>query len=454
MAKKTSSPASLRQATQDSKWSSASPRPLLHGPVIVGYLVVLLFFGGLGVWAALAHIAEAAVALGVVSPDGSRKTVQHLEGGIIAEILVDDGDYVRPGDPLLLLEETQARAAFEVLQGERRLLAAKLARLLAEQRGQESVELPEWLAADENSDPELHEVLQAQRDLFMARRDLHDGRKAIGGKRIEELREEIAGLESQIRSQQEQISLLDQELAAKKKLLDRGMLARPEFFALQRLRAEIQGEMAENVAGIARARQTIGETRLQIVNEDATRLDKIVSELALVRSELASVDERVRAQQDVLERTLVKAPVSGVVVEKRFHTTGGVVGPGHPILDIVPDDAELLVDARVRPVDIDSVAAGQQARVHFLPYSERNLPQIWGTVRSISADSIVDEITGEAYFLARVEVPPEELAKLGEGAKVTPGMPAEILIMTGERTALQYLLQPIIDSLRRSFRET
>jgi HlyD family secretion protein len=152
-------------------------------------------------------------------------------------------------------------------------------------------------------------------------------------------------------------------------------------------------------------------------------------------------------------RAFVVAPVSGIVVQKRFHTTGGVVGPGQPILDIVPAEAGLLVDARVRPVDIDMVAAGQPARVHFLPYSERNLPQIWGEVRSVSADSLVDENTGEQYFLARIEVPKDEIAKMGADAKVTSGMPAEVLIMTGERTVLQYLTQPIIDSLRRSFRE-
>jgi HlyD family secretion protein len=437
-----------------SKWLDGSPRSLLRGPLILGFLVVLVFFGGLGGWAALAKIAEATIAIGVVSPEGSRKTVQHLEGGIIADILVDDGDTVKKGDPLVVLQETQARATFQVLRGERRLLAARLARLLAEQSGRDEIEFPTWLTEDEGSEPELHEILQAQRDLFAARRDLHDGRKAIGGKRVEELQEEILGLESQIKSQRAQIALLDEELEAKRKLVDRGMLARPEFLALQRLKAEIEGEMAENIAGIARAKQTIGETQLQVVNEDANRLDKIVTELAVTRSELASVEEKVQAQRDVLERTLVTAPVSGVVVQKRFFTTGGVVGPGQPILDIVPDEAELLVDARVRPVDIDEVAAGQPARVHFLPYSERSLPQIWGKVRSISADSLVDENTGEQYFLARIEVPPEEIAKMGADARVTSGMPAEVLIMTGERTVLQYLSQPLMDSLRRSFRES
>jgi HlyD family secretion protein/epimerase transport system membrane fusion protein len=212
--------------------------------------------------------------------------------------------------------------------------------------------------------------------------------------------------------------------------------------------------MAENTASIARLQQSIGETKLQVVNEDAVRMDQIVSEMAETRSELASVEERRNAQQDILERTLVVAPVSGLIMQKRFHTTGGVVGPGQPILDIVPQDAKLLIDAQVRPVDIDAVAAEQQARVHFLAFTQRNLPQIKGIVLSISADSILDEVSGTSYYLARVEVLPGELEKLGEDVKISAGMPAEIMIMSGERTMLQYLVQPVLDSLRRTFRES
>jgi HlyD family type I secretion membrane fusion protein len=355
----------------------------------------------------------------------------------------------------MVLQQTQARAAFEVIKGQRQLLAAKLARLMAEQANQDEIRFPDWLLAPENaSDAQLQAILAAQRDLFVARRELHEGRKAIGQKRIDELGEELLGLNAQIESQREQIDLLAEELDARKGLMERGLLPRPEYLALRRLKAEIEGEMAENVAAVARTRQSIGETHLQVVNEDAVRLDKIVTELAETRSELASVEERLNAQRDVLERTVVTAPVAGVIVQKRFHTTGGVVGPGQAILDIVPQDAELLIDAQVRPVDIDDVAQGQRARIHFLAYSERTLPQIWGNVRSVSADSLLDEPTGMRYYLAKVEVPPKELEKLGKDVSITPGMPAETLIMTGERTLLEYLVQPLVDSLRRAFRES
>lgn len=447
-------PLSGRADAGNNRWDAATPMSLIRGPVILGYLVVVLFFAGLGSWAAMANIASATVARGVVSPEGSRKTIQHLEGGIITEILVDEGDRVQAGDSLVLLQGTQARASFEELQHKKRLFAAKLARLLAEQANKDAITFPEWLVTAEQKSSEVREIMQAQRDLFSARLDVHKGRKAIGGKRIEELQEEIKGLQSLINSKRKQLKSLDEELLANKKLLDRNLIARPAYLVLDRLRSEIEGEMGESVADVARARQTIGETELQIVNEGARRLDDIVSDLSDTRAELAAVDDRLGAQRDILERTVITAPVAGTIHNKQFYTTGGVIRPGQPILDIVPNEVELLIDARVSPVDIDVVAVGQEARVNFLAFSARNLPQISGFVRSVSADSLLDEVTGESYYRAYVEVPKEELQKLGDVLSINPGMPAEILIMTGERTMLEYLLDPLVASLRRSFRES
>ena len=447
-------PDTVNPSTGGNRWATNTPMTLLRGPVLVGYLVVLLFFAGLGTWAATANIASATVANGVVSPEGSRKTIQHLEGGIITEILVDEGDSVKAGDPLVVLQETQARAGFQELQHKKYLFAAKLARLLSEQAGKSEVAFPEWLLEAEKDKGEVSELLAAQRDLFAARTEVHKGRKAIGGKRIDELREEIIGLQSLIKSKRQQLSSLDEELKANKKLLDRNLIPRPQYLELERLRSEIEGERAESQADVARAKQNIGETELQIVNEGARRLDEIVSEVADTRAELAAVDERLGAQLDILQRTVIAAPVAGTVHNKQFHTTGGVIRPGQTILDIVPEEVELLIDARVRPVDIDVVEKGQEARVHFLAFSARNLPETKGIVRSVSADSLLDEVSGESYYRALVEVPKEEMDKLGEALDINPGMPAEVLIMTGERTMIQYLIEPLIDSLRRSFRES
>jgi HlyD family secretion protein/epimerase transport system membrane fusion protein len=370
---------------------------LIRVPVMLGYVVVALFFVGLGTWAAVANIASATVARGVVSPEGSRKTIQHLEGGIITEILVDEGDKVNAGDPLLVMQGTQARASFEELQHKKYVFAAKLTRLLSEQANKPEVIYPAWLLTAAENSHAVGELLQAQRDLFAARQEVHQGRGAIGSKRVDEMEEEITGLQELIKSKRKQIKSLDEELAANQKLLDRNMIARPVYLQLDRLRSEIEGEMAESVASIARTRQNIGETELQILNEDARRLDDITSELADTRAELATVNERLNAQLDVLERTVVTAPVAGTVHNKQFYTTGGVIQPGQTILDIVPNEVELLIDARVSPVDIDVVAVGQEARVNFLAFNARNLPQINGFVRSISADSLLDEVTGESY---------------------------------------------------------
>jgi HlyD family secretion protein/epimerase transport system membrane fusion protein len=435
------------------RWSGETPMGLVRGPVTLGYLVVVLFFVGLGAWAAFANIASATVARGVVSPEGSRKTIQHLEGGIITEILVNEGDRVEAGDPLVVLRGTQARASFEELQNKKYLFAAKLARLRSEQAGKAEVAFPDWLLAAAVEHEAVAELVQAQQDLFAARFEVHQGRAAIGNKRIDELREEIIGLEELIKSKRKQIKSLDEELAANQKLLDRDLIARPVYLQLDRLRSEIEGEMAESVANVARARQSIGETELQILNEGARRLDDITSELADTRAELAAINERLNAQLDILERTVITSPVAGVIHNKQFYTTGGVIRPGQPILDIVPDEVELLIEAHVSPVDIDVVAVGQEARVNFLSFSARNLPQIKGSVRSLSADSLLDEATGESYFRAFVQVPPEEIDKLGEALSINPGMPAELLIMTGERTMLEYLMYPLVESVRRSFRE-
>ncbi|MGH6912992.1 MAG: HlyD family type I secretion periplasmic adaptor subunit, partial [Geminicoccales bacterium] len=224
--------------------------------------------------------------------------------------------------------------------------------------------------------------------------------------------------------------------------------------ALQRARAEIEGNRAERRAHIARARQAIGETELQIIAQGTTQLDSINQELSRTQSELAEVEQRLAASRDVLERTLITAPIDGTVVALRFRTRGGVVRPGEPVLDIVPADEELLVDARVAPADIDAVRVGLPARVVLPAFNQRTMPRIEGRVRQVSADAIDDAESGQRFFLARIEIDRAQLAALEPTIELTPGMPAEVYITTGERTVLDYLLAPIRDSLRRAFRES
>ncbi len=430
-----------------------SLRRILRVPVLLGLLVIAMFVGGFGVWASLAPISGAAVAPGVVSPKGNRRTVQHLEGGIIRRLLVVDGDRVSKGQRLVVLEDTQARSRFQELIGQKRVLVAMQTRLIAEQEGSDQLRLPDWLKKQAKKDPEVARIINTQRDLFRARKVSHESRKAILRKRIAQLRAEIKGLREHIASQQQQLALIQEEIVAKRTLVRKGLTPKPELLALQRKSAEINGEQARNSASIARAEQTIGETEMQIVNADNERLDKVGDKLANVRAELAAINEKVFASEDVLSRTVIKAPISGVVVNRRFNTTGGVVRAGDPILDIVPDQLQLVIDAKVRPIDIDMIRAGQFARVHLTAFARNNRSMVQGRVASVSADALVDDKSKESYFRASIEVPRSELDKLGKLVSLSPGMPAEVLIVTKERTLMDYLLEPLMDAVRRSFHE-
>lgn len=425
----------------------------MRGPALVG-LGVIVFFVGVGVlWGGSAPIAGAAIAPGVVSPDGRRRTVQHLEGGIIHQILVTSGDHVTEGQPLIVLEETQALADYRRIVVQRRTYAAMQARLEAEQAGAEEITFPDWLTANAN-DPEVAEIIGTQQTLFETRSAAQQSRADILRQRIAQLDEEIIGLESQINSQRRQITLIASEIEDVQELLNRGLERRTRLLSLQRQQADIEGAVGANEAAIAEARQSIGETDLQILNLNTDRQDEIANELNQVRFERAGIEQDLSRTQDVLTRTSITAPISGIVVENRFSTVGGVIRPGEPILDIVPQEEELLIDARVSPNDIDSIQIGMSAQIILSAYSQRRLPRIDGRVKSISADRLVDETTGQAYFLARVEVNPQELLALEDRITLTAGMPAEVYILTGERTALEYLMEPVIQSFRRAFRET
>ena len=427
-------------------------RHSVRGPMLVGAFVVTLLVAGFGYWAATAPLAGGAVAPGVISPDGSRKTVQHLEGGIIGAILVRDGDIVAAGAPLIRLEDTQARALYDMLLSQYLALAATQARLTAEQLGLETIDFPSEMIASAETD-EVKNILSVQRHLFATRRAAHISRKRVLEQRIRQFRQQVRGIEAQRISTGHRLKIVEEELAGKEMLFRKGIMPKPLVLALRREQAGIQGDRGEYEANIARTWQQIGETELALVALDAERADEIARELDRVRGELAKLKEQLHASEDKLERTVITAPVSGTVVNLHFKTRGGVIQPGTPILDIVPADDDLLIDARVAPIDIDVVHPGMIAQVHLLAYAQRRLPQIEGKVRSVSADSLRDEQTGAPYYLARVQVDRQKLLSLGREVQLVPGMPAEVLIVTGERTLLGYLLEPFRDLFRRSLRE-
>ena len=423
---------------------------LTRRPRRFGYaaaMVLVLIFGG---WSVLAPLASAALAPGVVSPDGGRKTIEHLEGGIIRSIHVREGDVVREGAPLITLEDIQARARLNEMRERYLYLLATEARLNAERAGTAEIVFPiELVGAD---DPGARRAIQAQRDLLRSRRATQLSRKNILEQRIRQLEEQNDGLAEVIIAQEEQISLIEEEIEGVQKLYERGLAKYPRLLALKRGQVDLRGQKASRRARVAENGQRIGETEIQLLTLREQVVERANDELADIQRQLAEISSQMPSREDILKRTVIRAPISGTVMNIRPTTVTGVIRPGEPILEIVPTDLSLIIDARVRPNDIDRVHLGMEARVLLTAYKQRSLPLIHGTLRSISADRLVDDRSGQPYFLAKIEVNPEDLDRL-EDVRLLPGMPADVMLLNDERTLFDYLLSPILQSMRRSFKE-
>lgn len=424
--------------------------PIARGPIIFGLWCMAIAFGGFGLWATFAPLASAAVAKGVVVLDSNKKTIQHLEGGIIDKILVHEGKFVEAGEPLVILSETAARARLDLIGGQYYAEKATLARLMAERDQAPFVIFPDDLLFSD--DLRIAEILDSQRQIFDTRRKALEGEVSVLRERILQHREEITGLESQQQSSQKQIALLNDEISVVEKLLASGNAARPRLLALQRNAAELQGRRGEYLAQISRAQQSISEIEVQIINRQNEHLKEVVDQIRETQVSVATLAEQHATAQDVLNRLEVVAPQSGIVTGLKFHTKGGVIGPGDAIMDIVPQDDRLIIEAQVSTQDIDVVHQGLPARVRLTAYKTRKIPPVEGTVLSVSADRFVDNVTGQPYYLARVMVDQEQLDNIKDVA-LHPGMPAEVLIVTGDRTLMSYLITPLTDSFFRAFRE-
>ena len=418
--------------------------------MLVGAVVVGVFVGGFGAWAAMAPLERAAIAQGVVSVSGKRKTVQHLEGGIVTEILVREGDVVAAGQRLIVLEDTHARASFSLLEAQYRSSAALEARLEAERDGLAEIPWPASLrdavARDAGDD-----VLATQERIFRARAQSLDNRTAIHRRQVGQLRAEAAGLGEEIGTQDRQLALLEEEIGAFRSLVAKGVEGKPRLLAMERAKAEVAGARARNRSALARVGQRVEETLLTIAELGNERLSEVVAELREVETGMSDLRERLASARNVLARTRVLAPVAGTVVDLRVFTRGGVVGPGEALMDIVPAGERLVVEAQVEPTDIDSVRADLPAKVRLTAFSQLETPTLAGRVVRVSADRLVDERTGTSYYEARIALDAGQpgLAEL----ELQPGMPAEVMIVTGERTALEYLLEPIVASFGRALRE-
>jgi epimerase transport system membrane fusion protein len=421
----------------------------IASPLRIGLTILFLVFGVFGVWAAVAPLDSAAHAPGIVTVESYKKVIQHLEGGIVREIVARNGDLVKAGDTLLVLDDTQSLAQLEIANTQLASLAATEARLIAERDGLKEVSYPDFLRS---GDLDTQAEMAAQSEVFNARKAAIEGSIEVLEQRIGQLESRAEGLRALQETREALAASYAEELEDTRALLSQGFSDKLRLRELERNYASARGEAADLTANISSTEIQIGETRLEILQLQRQFQNEVVTQLSETQTSLKDVRERIIAIQDVVRRTVIRAPEEGIVNGMQVHTVGGVVGPGTSIAEVVPQSDELIIEARVLPTDIDSVAAGQEATIRFSAFGRAAVPTIYGNVSSLSADRLEDQNTGMSYFLARIQVTPEGLAEL-EGLSLLPGMPAEVFINTGSRTFLQYLARPITNALARSFRE-
>ncbi|MCI2395694.1 HlyD family type I secretion periplasmic adaptor subunit [Aliiroseovarius sediminis] len=435
------------------EWHDKVPRSISK-LVTFGLLLLLIAFGGFGAWAFRAPLAAAVIAQGSFVATGRNKIVQHLEGGIIHEILVNEGDKIKAGDTLVTLDETAALANRRELQIRKSRLEATVARLVAEYRAVDQLEFSEDLSRDALEDVEIASILDGQRLSFNVARSSLTNDVALLERNINALEIRMNGYQVQHDSHLKMIELLDQEHADKNKLLESGLIRQSEVNALLRAKIEAQGQVARLMAEVNENAQLILKHKTQIEKVRSLYRETALDELQVIQAELESVREKYRKAENVLTRSEVSAPVSGTVVRLHYFTPGGVIETGKPIAEILPSSAPLIVETLIMRTDVDSVHLGQKAIVRLTGLNARTTPVLEGTVEYVSADAISDTVNGvtREVFVARVSLPPEELSRV-TGFIPTPGMPAEVMIQTVERTFAQYIAQPLIDSMARAFKE-
>lgn len=427
------------------------PRTSARGMVLFGFSVLALGAGVVGGWAAFAPLATGSVAPGFVKIEGDRKIVQHLEGGIVRTIHVKEGSAVAEGDLLITLDDTQARAKFTILNNENRRLLATVARLEAERNGADEIVFPEELVAAIN-EPGMAKLLIEQREIFKARRETIYGTVEILNRRTAQAREEISGLQRLISSRNQQRNLIEEELAGVRTLFNQGYAPKTRLLALERAAEGIKGENAQRSAEIASVRQRIGELEIRVIEEREKIQREAAGGLEDASARLADLRQEITAVTDLLNRREIRAPKAGIVLGLRVHTSGAVIGSGTDILEIVPTDGARVIEAHISTEDIDVVHAGLPARVSLTAYDSRRTPDLPAVVTQVSADRIVDQRTGRAYFIAKVEMDQAELTS--RGLTLAPGMSADVIIITGERTIMDYILSPLTSNMRRSLRES
>ncbi|TGQ12602.1 MULTISPECIES: HlyD family type I secretion periplasmic adaptor subunit [unclassified Mesorhizobium] len=417
----------------------------------LGLGAVLLLAGGVGGWASVTEIAGAVIAPGALVVDSHVKNVQHATGGIVAEIDAHDGDKVKAGDLLLRLDRTVPAANLAVVSKALDQLTARKARLDSERRGSEDIIFPKELL-DRVADPDVAEAVAGEKQHFETRRTSRAGQKSQLGERIAQLEKEIAGDIAQAEANSKEIELEQKELASVRALWAKKLISIDRLTQTEREATRLDGERGQLVASQAQAEGKIAEIKLQIIQIDLDLSTEVNKDLRDVDGQMSELLERKVAAEDQLKRVDIRAPQDGVVQQSIVYTVGGVVKPGETIMQVVPDNDSLAVEARIAPSDIDKLWVGQSASLRFSAFNTRTTPQIDGVVERTSPDIATDQRTGASYYTVRIRTTAAQVARLGE-VKLVPGMPVESFIKTEDRSVISYLVKPLRDQITRAFRQ-
>ncbi|ODM72079.1 secretion protein HylD [Bradyrhizobium elkanii] len=436
---------------RESAGKSGVPDDSIRGVALAGWLIIAAFFFGLGAWAVTAPLNGAVVANAVVKVDGNRKSLQHLDGGIVKELHVREGDRVLTGDLLIVLDETQARAEHEVLTQQYAVLRATEVRLLTELDRGSRLAMPPDLKA-RSDDPYFKSVWNGQVSQFDTRRASLEGQRSVVREKINQLGSQIVGSEAQVRSFTNQIESVRKEAKDIAPLVERGLIARPRILQLERTAYGLEGQIADANASIAKARQAIAEQEQQIAQLDNDRMTDVTKDLRDTQAKLLEVIPKAMNAKAVLGRMEIRAPYTGRVVGLNVFSVGGVIQRGEKILDIVPDEDSLTIEAQVAVEDISDVHPNTRAEVHLTAYKQRIVPIIHGDVILVSADRLTDPKTNNPYYTAFVRIDQNELAGM-PNIRLYPGMPATVMMPTIQRTAFDYIVGPLVMSFNQAFRQ-
>lgn len=428
-----------------------SPKAPIWRPLRLALFTILFGLGGVFGWGAFAMIDSAVIAPGTLMVEGNRRNVQHLEGGIVGEVLVRDGAIVVAGQPLIRLEDTRVRAGLNLVLDETDRLRARIAVLIAEREEAPAPAFPPELVA-RRTEPKVAEIMAVQAEEFTARRISLQGQVDILTQRALQLQKQIDGLNVRIESNDRQLALVRQEIIGVEGLVRMGLERLPRLLSLQREEARLIGERGEAIENVARTQQAVGEAEMQRAQLLRSRQEDNAKELRELQGRLLELREREISANDQLMRLTIDAPEAGMVMDLRFATRGGVIAPGAQVASIVPQEERLVVEAQITPIDVDTVRIGMPASIRLSHAAARTTPILEGEVERISPDRMTDQRTGQPYFIARIAFAPEELAKHAH-LRLQSGMHAEVLIRRGERSFASYLARPLADRFAKSIRE-